>query len=343
MMNRIWIAIAVCCCLALVVSAQAESTPSEVTITDQAGYTVTLNQPIEAITSVHGIGTYYVYTLGDGDRLIMAYYVGVKAISSVPATMLRWEPRLSELLSYGDPNIEEIVASGTDLVLADGTQHQAVAEQLRELGIPVALYRAESPAQMKEAITLTSTLLGSASEVRAAAFIADYDRVVDTVASDLSALDEESRKRILFLGTSVTKAVSGEMYQSALIAAAGGVSVSDALLGSWNEVNLEQILLWNPDVIVIAPYGPVQPVDILENPDWQSLDAVRTGHVYRMPRLIAPMDTPVPESLLGIAWMANTFYPGLLSIDLAHEINLFYTKYYGLELTEDEIDILSCP
>ncbi|MCK5247236.1 ABC transporter substrate-binding protein, partial [Candidatus Bipolaricaulota bacterium] len=201
-MNRIWITIALIWCLAVVGIAQ-----SEITIIDQTGHSVTISQPIETIVSVHGIGTYYVYTLGGGDRLVIAYYIGVKTLSGVSDSMLRWEPRFPEILSFGDPNVEELVASGAQLVLADGSQHDAVAEQLRELGIPVVLYRAETPEALKDAVTLTGKILGADSEERATAFIADYDRIVDAVAADVSTLDEESRVRVLFIGTSLTKVI----------------------------------------------------------------------------------------------------------------------------------------
>jgi len=316
---------------------------SETTVIDQSGRSVTIPLPVETIVSVHGIGTYYVYALGAGDRLTIAYYVGVKALSKVSESMLRWEPRLPEILSFGDPNIEELVASGAQLVLADGSQHAAVAEQLRELGIPVVLYQAETPEELKEAVTLTAAFLGSDAEIKADAFIADYDRMVEAVSLDLASLDADSRARVLFIGTDLTRVISGEMYQTYLIDAAGGISVSSELFGSWNEVNLEQILLWNPDVIVIPPYGLIQPADILDNPDWQALDAVQSGRVYRMPRIIAPMDTPVPESLLGIAWMAKTFYPELVTLDLAQEVVQFYANYYQFALTDEELSLMTRP
>ena len=94
----------------------------------------------------------------------------------------------------------------------------------------------------------------------------------------------------------------------------------------------------NPEIILIPPYGPVQPADILENPDWQALDAVQNGRVYRMPRIIAPMDTPLPESLLGIAWMAKVFYPDRVRLDLAEEIVRFYDTYYQFSLTDEELN-----
>lgn len=337
-MSRIWIAVAMVSLLTLAGIAQPE-----VVVFDQTGQTVTVPHPLETIASVYGIGTYLAYALGGGDRLIVAYYIGVKTLSSASESMLRWEPRLSDILSFGDPNVEELVASGAQLVLADGSQHQAVAEQLRELGIPVFLYQAETAQALKEAVTLTGQLLGSESEGLALALNADYDRIVDAVEADVSALEDEERVSVLFLGTSLTKTISGAMYQSYLIEVAGGISVTRDLPGFWNEVNLEQILLWNPDVILIPPYGPIQPADILNNVDWQSLDAVQSGRVHRMPRVIAPMDTPVPESVLGIAWMAKTLYPDLVTLDLEEEVTHFYTDYYQFALTDEEISRLTSP
>lgn len=337
-MNRIRIAVLVALLLAVAANAQTGST-----IVDQAGYSVTVPKSIASIASVYGVGTYFVYSLGAGPRLTTAYYIGLKSASQASETMLRWEPRLDELLSFGDPNVEDLVAGGADVVLADGSQHEAVAAQLRDLGIPVLLLTAEDPGALKDAMRLVGSILGEDAVARADAFIADYDRITTAVYDDLAALSEDARVRVLFLGTAVTKAISGQMYQTNLIEAAGGVSVTQGLSGGWNEVNLEQILRWDPDVILIPPYGPVQPADILESADWQSLRAVQSGRVVRMPRLIAPMDTPVPESVLGILWMASLLYPGNVSLDLAEECAGFYSRYYGLTLTDEELAAFALP
>ena len=337
-MNRIWIAAVIVALCTFAGMAQ-----SDVIILDQTGHSVTISQPVEKLASVYGIGTFYVYALGAADRLVTAYYVGVKGISSASEAMFRWEPRLADILSFGDPNVEELAASGAQVILADGARHAAFAEQMAYVGIPVVQYLVETPEELKEAMVLTGNFLGADAQARANVFIADYDRVFDTVARDLADLRDEERIRVLFLGTSLTTVASGDMFQSHLIAAAGGRSVASDLLGYWSEVNLEQILLWNPEVIVIPPYGPVQPADIIENPDWAAIDAVKAGRVHRMPRVIGPMDTPVPESLLGIVWMAKLFYPGLVSLDLEEEVTRFYSFYYDFVLTDDEVEYLISP
>lgn len=328
--------------LAVVVTlAVAGAAEGAVELVDQAGETVRIPQPVERLISVYGIGTFIVYALGAGDRLVMAWYVGVKGISSAPEGLLRLEPQLEELLAFGDPNVEEIVAREAQLVLVDASRHAAFADQMAELGVPVIRYLTETPETLKEAVLLTGRALGPESHERANVFASDYDRVFSTVVLNLEALAEDERVRALFLGTDPLQVTSGDMYQTRLIEAAGGISVSRELQGYWNEVNLEQVLLWNPDVILIPPYGPVQPDDILGDPDWASIRAVRNGRVHRMPRVIAPMDTPVPESLLGVVWMANLFYPDLVRLDLRTEADRFYSFYYGYELTEAELNQLT--
>ena len=329
--------------LAVVAVAWVGFSENAIEIVDQTGATVRISRPVERLASVYGAGTFYVYTLGAADRLVMAWYIGVKGIANATEAMFRLEPRLEEILSFGDPNVEEMVARDAQLVLVDGSRHAAFAEQMAELGVPVIQYLVETPEALAEAVLLTGEALGAEALGRANAFLDDYDRVLSTVADDVGNLAPEERVRVLFLGTDRLQVASGDMYQTCLVEAAGGISVSRELAGYWNEVNLEQVLLWDPDVILIPPYGPVQPADVLGDPDWATIRAVQDGRVHRMPRVIAPMDTPVPESLLGVAWMASLFYPDRVRLDLRAEVDRFYAFYYGYELTEAELDHLTRP
>jgi len=305
-----------------------------VELVDQAGNTVRIPQPVKRLASLYGPGTFYIYALGASDRLVAATYIGVKGVSKAPASLFRLEPRLKEILCHPPFNIEEIVVHNADLVMVDATRHSQLAAQLQELGIPVIQYITETPKALRSAVRMTARALGPDAEERAGVFCKDFDRVYSTVKQTL--IDEESI-RVLFVGTEALRVASGDMYQNDLIAAAGGTLVSHELRGYWNDVNLEQIFLWNPDVIIIAPYGPVQPADLLEDPDWQAISAVRNGDVYKMPRLIAPWDTPVPESFLAVVWMADVLHPGEIGLDLSSEIEHFYNNYYHYRLTDEEL------
>jgi iron complex transport system substrate-binding protein len=284
------------------------------------------------------MGTYYVYALGAGDRLVAAWYVGLKSAVQAPASFSVLEPRLRELLCSGDPNVEDLVARGADLVLADAAKTAAVALPLADLGVPTLVLSAETAQGVVDLTLLLGSVLGEPAAARAAALVADFYRVFGMASVAASEAPSGSRPRVLFLGADPLRVASGAMYQTGLIEAAGGVSVSADLAGSWNTVSLEQVLVWNPDVIVIPSYGDYTPADLLSSPDWRSVRAVHSGRVAKMPRVFGTMDTPLPESLLGVVWLSTLLYPERATFDVPAEARAFYSAYYGYSLAPEEAD-----
>jgi iron complex transport system substrate-binding protein len=160
------------------------------------------------------------------------------------------------------------------------------------------------------------------------------------ILDETQTIADEDRPTVLFTGTEPLRIASGDMYQTSLIEIAGGVSVSSELTGYWNDVNLEQIAAWDPDVIIVPPYGGATVEAITENPDWQILTAVQKGRVYRMPKLVAPWDTPAPDSVLGIIWLAQRLFPELETPDCAEQADYFYNTYYNYAISAEEIDTI---
>ncbi len=312
-----------------------------VQVTDQTGRVVDIPQPVNRIVSAYGISTYYVYALGAGDRIVSAWYVQIKGVGKAPDALWKIEPKLDEKLSFGQPNLEDIVAKNPDLVLTNPVKHGDLADRLTDLGIPAIQYVAESPEAMKEAMLLTGEALGPDTAARAQEFADYYDRVMSTIAGATDSIPADKRLRVYFCGSDPLRAASGDMYQSLMIDTAAGISVTHNLAGYWNDVNLEQVLVWQPDVIIITSYGGLTPAQILNDPDWQSIPAVRDGRVYKMPALAAAWDTPVPDSLLGIMWLAHVLYPEQIDFDLATECRTFYSRFYGYSLSDEEVTQLT--
>jgi iron complex transport system substrate-binding protein len=330
--------------VALIMGLAATACASDVVaVVDSTGRAVSVPQPVERIASAYGIGTYYVYALGAGNRLVAAWYVGVKTLGQAPDSLRAMEPRLDELFSVGDPNIEELAARRADLVLADAAKHEAFAAQMQGIGVPTLLLAPETTQGVVDTTLALGAALGEAAADRAARLVSDFWRVF--AASEAATRDVPSgeRPRVLFVGSSALQVASGAMYQTQLIEAAGGVSASADLVGGWNTVNLEQVLVWNPDVVIIPPYGNVTVDDLLTSADWQSVRAVQMGRVARMPRIFAPMDTPLPESLLGVMWLSSVLYPEWATFDVRAEAVAFYKAYYGHTLSQVEADAFLVP
>lgn len=308
--------------------------PDEIVITDQSGREVTIAQPVRRVMSPYSLGTYHVYGVGGQDRLVAAGYLGANNPQTA-AFLEAVDPRFPELNSYGlrqdNVNIEQVVLLEPDVILS--SVRAEWVDAVEALGIPVVIYEGETPERLMEAVQLTGTILGPNTQAQAYAWVDYYQKVIATVAGQTP----EDRPNVLFTGTEALRVASGEMYQTAMIELAGGNSVTTDLSGYWNDVNLEQVVLWEPDVIFVPPYGGASVEAITDSEEWQVLAAVQAGDVFRVPRLGAPWDTPVPDSVLGIIWMADRLYPDVMLLECVEETRFFFETFYDYAVSDEEI------
>jgi len=313
--------------------------PGKITLTDQAGNSVVINLPVKRVISTYGPATSFIYSVDAENRLVSASYLGARDPKG-SAFMEKIDPRFPGLMgddyfTQEDFNLEQAAALDPDLIVTSA--RTSWLETAAQLNLSIFLFDAETPDRLKEAILLTGEIFGPQSSAYAEAWVAYYDEVINRVQSHTEVTTENEKPKVLFTGTEPLRVASGEMYQTDIINAAGGVSVSAGLSGYWNDVNLEQIVIWNPDVIIVPPYGGASVEAITESPEWQILDAVQAGRVYKMPKLVVPWDTPAPDSVLGIVWLAQKLHPNRLDVDCGEEAAYFYNTFYQFAISPEEI------
>jgi iron complex transport system substrate-binding protein len=318
---------------------EAEFFPEKLIITDQAGRSVEINLPVRRVLSAYGPVTSIVYSLDAEDRFISASYLGARDPlgSSVMEKMDSRFPGIQgdDSFSQSEFNIEEAASLAPDLILANA--RSVWLDSAAELGVPVVLYDPETPERLKEAVSLTGQIFGPHASVQAESWIRFFEGTIENISSQLSDIPSEDRVRVLFTGTEPLRVVSGDMFQSYMIESVGAISVSAELEGYWNNVNLEQVVLWDPDVIIVPPYGGASVEAIIDSQEWQILSAVESGKVFQMPKLVAPWDTPAPDAILGTIWLGQRLYPDKLNLDCSTEAKYFYNTFFDYEITDEEL------
>ena len=315
--------------------------PAAVEVVDQSGKTISVSQPVRRIASPYSIATYYVYGVGAADRLVAAGYLGARDPEG-QAGMLKLDPDFETIanavstLNQQEANIEELAALHPDLILA--STRTGWLDAAEALGVSILRFEGESPEALQDAMSLIGAVLGPHAAYQAEQFNAYYNRTLGTILAQTEAIAEPVR--VYFSGTNPLRVASGDMYQTTMVEAAGAVSVTADLTGYWNDVNLEQVAVWDPDVILFVPYGGANAEAFTGAVEWSAIRAVYEGRVYRLPKLSAPWDTPVPDSILGIIWIAQTLYPDQVSLDCAAEAMTFYRQFYGYAMGEEEAQSL---
>jgi len=303
-------------------------------VVDQAGRTVEVPRRVERVITTYQPATYLVFALGAGEKL-----VGVDVASPGVEFFRLLHPAIARLPGVGSKkglNLEEIAAAAPDVViLFPGHDSPTLAEQLAAQGIPSVIIKPESPELLQEAILLLGDVLGA--EEQAGELIIYYEEKRAFIQERVGQIPDEERPRVFLAGPDgILSTCSGDLYQHYLIEEAGGRNVAAELSGGWNNVSLEQVMAWNPDVIVTLQYSePGEPEEILADPNLASVKAVQDGRVYRFPSNLGPWDYPEPRSILGVLWLAQKIYPASFAdLDLQQEADFFHQQFYGRTFTE---------
>jgi iron complex transport system substrate-binding protein len=242
-------------------------------------------------------------------------------------------------------NLEAIMAADIQLIFsmplaAPTASDVSAADDLqRQTGIPVVVLDGTI-----ENIGSTYRLLGSllGRQEQAEKLAAYCERVLDDVTSAVSAVPESERVSLYYAegpeGLQTEPESSSHAYTFKLAGARnvaeveikGGVGMSD--------VSLEQVIAWDPEVI-IAWSGEVRGgADglIRTNGTWAPVQAVRDGRVYTMPNV--PFSwcdrPPAVNRFLGMQWVANMLYPDAYDVDMVEAVKEFYTLFYHVDVTD---------
>jgi len=111
------------------------------------------------------------------------------------------------------------------------------------------------------------------------------------------------------------------------------VNVAGDIEGSyWVDVSYEQLIKYNPEVIIIVPEADYTARDLLGDENLSGISAIEKGQVYQMPREFEAWDSPVPSGILGKMWLTSILYEEHYPMEkFAREAAEFYKRFYDFE------------
>ncbi|NJE62238.1 ABC transporter substrate-binding protein [Thermococcus sp. 21S7] len=320
-------------------------TPGEKTgyieVMDFRGKEIKVSQPVDRIVAIYGLAAQMVYLLGDGKKVVG----GTPLVMKDRFIQLIDPDAKDRIVLAGDPksaNVEEIKRLNPDIVFTAAWGDSRVDDAIESLDVPVIALDLETVENYLKSLEIMGKVLGKEEKAKDVATY--YRKAMEKVTNRTSNLSEDQRPRVLLLMYSMKskafKAPGQEYFQNRLIEMAGGISVSKELPGGWNVVNVEQVAKWNPDVIIVVGYSPAYPStkikeDILKDPAWSEIKAVKEGRIYAMPNDGESWDYPAPKWILGLYWTAKVLHPELFTdLDVRKEASDFYERFFGIGITE---------
>jgi iron complex transport system substrate-binding protein len=216
--------------------------------------------------------------------------LGLKPVGSVngrgqtalPAYLGSRVQGIASVGSLAEPSLEQIVALQPDLILVGGIfpQLEALLPQLREIAPVVVTYGLE--ADWKTAFLGTANALNQTAA--AEAFLADYDSRAQSLIASLGIVDgtEASITRWMPDGPVV---MALDSFSSRIVSDLGFVRPAHQQIEGYSHsepISLEQLDLVDGEWLFIGTLNPDADAALAaaqENPLFQQLSAVQTGHV----------------------------------------------------------------
>lgn len=289
--HRPWKAVAFLVGLLILGAAFSQS----VSVVDDLGRTVALEAPAARVVAMTPSHTEVVCALVGCDRL-----VGRDEASDAPAEAAA----VPSMGSAFAPDVETIVATTPDLVLAD--VFTGFPELLEPLGIAVYAGTPQRLADVPGYLSAMGTLLGA--EAEAEALWRDLEAGFAAVAA---AVDGATRPRVLIELDASVYAAGQTSFIGALLEIAGGANVIGPELGDYPLVGSEFVLSVDPEVILLldAPWG-VTAADVAARAGWPVLRAVLDGRVVEVDvELSDLLSRPGPRLAEGVRRLAEILHP----------------------------------
>lgn len=284
-------------------AAPAAPNGGAIQLTDGLDRSVSLEQPAQRIVSLAPSATEILFAVGAGGQV-----VGRDSFSNYPASTAEL-PDVGG--SMGDYSFEAIAKLNPDLVVLTEINTPEQVKSLEDLGLTV--YYLKNPVALDGLYPMlesVGTLTGHDKE--AAALVTSLKERVKKVQDTIAGAQTTPMVFYELDGSDAAKPwTSGPgTFVDQLIQMAGGSNVGAAMQDAWAQISLEQLLVADPDVILLgdAAYG-MTPEQVAARNGWQTLKAVKEGKIYAFNDDL--VSRPGPRLVDGLEELARIIHPEL--------------------------------
>lgn len=311
------------------------------TFTDSAGRTVEIPAKIDRIAPAGHTATQILLTMAPEKMTTVSQELTSDQVKYLGSSYAELPVTGAAFGSKGDLNKEAVAASGAQVLIDTGELKDGIKEDLdalqEQLGIPVVVIETKME-DYGAAYEMLGELLGM--EDRGKELSSYCKAAYDETVSVMGKIPDSQRVNVAYLlGDKAANTIAKDSYQGQVVdlvannvADLGKVSGS----GSGVEISMEQLAIWNPQVILFAEDSIYDTVG--SNTTFADLDAVKSGAYYEVPN--TPWNwlnnPPTVNQVLGMQWLPRLLYPDQYGDDMYETVASYFKTFYGYDLSESE-------
>lgn len=309
--------------------------------TDSLGRTVIVPKEITKIAVSGPLSQVYILPLA-GDMLAGVSNAFTEDAHKYIAESILGKTEIGQL--YGgkrEIDLEALLFADPDVVIDIGQAKGTMAEDFDALTEQTGITFIHIDADISttaDAYRTLGKLLGR--EEKAEELALWCETTYESTIKIMEKVDADgARKTLLYcLGNDGTNVIAeGSFHAQIINLMSKNAAVLDDVVssGDGNQVDLEQILAWNPDTIIFSYDSCYDEVE--DSEQWKHVNAIKNGSYFQAPYgpygwLSSP---PAVQSYLGMLWLSDILYPDYIDYNLKEKVTEYYEMFYGCELTDE--------
>jgi len=325
--------------------APATTRPRGITVTDQRGKTLVFDQPVTRIVTLPmPAASMLVCVDTSAEHLVGMHNASWTAMKNgLMGEMFPDALKITHDIAADNfvPNVESILALKPDVVVQWADQGNGIITPLENAGLKVAGLTYGKQQDVDAWLQLFATMLGKPE--RGMDLTATITSRL-TAAQAVGAAERKPGPSILyfFQVTGGLKVAGVNTYNDFYITMIGGSNPASGVTGPPGVgsvgIDIEQVLTWDPDIVLIGNFDAAVPEQIYADKVWQTVSAVKSRRVYKVPIGGYRWDPPGQESPLMWQWLAQLAFPDGAQTQLRQQSTDYLSYLYGSRPSAAQLD-----
>lgn len=321
---------------------EAAETAAGREFTDDLGRTVVIPDKVEKIAVSGPLSQIYVYPLCGDMFAGFCTAFSSDAEKYIPSEFLNL-PELGQLYGgKGTMDLESLLAAGPDVIIDVGQNKDGMKDDLDALSEQTGIPFVHIDASVSTAPEVYRKLGALTGRNEQAEILAAWCEETNAVIEKLMKAVDEDQGRISLLYCTGDEGLGviaeGSFHAETINMMGNNLAKLDdvAAFGTGNEVDVEQLLVWDPAVILFEKEAAY--LNATESDVWGQLSAVKNGNAFAAPYgpygwLASP---PSVQRYLGMLWLGELLYPEYTDYDLQEKITEYYELFYNYTLSAED-------
>ena len=323
---------------------QEEVKKETVSFTDSSGRVVEIPATIDRVAPSGAVATMFLSAFAPEKMCTVSGRPSSAQMAYLPEELASLPETGQMYGSKATLNLEELLASGAELVIDLGDYKDGIQEDLdalqAQIGIPVIFIEANMESMASAFRTLGKVL---SMEERGEALGAFVDETMAMAAENKGKIKD--KVSVMYtttadgLGTNAKGSTQAQVLE--IVGAENAIvveNVSDK--GGGNQINLETAMMADPDVIIFTEESIYKEVSTLSG--WKEMTALKNGRYYMVPTMPYNWlgNPPSMNMLIGVWWLGNLLYPEYYSYSMVDKAREIYSLLWGYDLSVEEAETM---